>query len=103
MSAQPAVIFASFTPRPGKQDEVLHLLEELADDVRTEPGNEVFSLFRAQGDTTSFHVFERYRDQEALDAHRASEHYKNYRATIPDLLAEPIGVLVLSEVDGDDA
>lgn len=102
MSAHPAVIFASFTPRAGKEDEVLAVLKNLADDVRREPGNQVFSLFHAQGDPTSFHVFERYRDQEALDAHRASEHYKNYRAAISDLLAEPIGVLLLGELDVAD-
>ena len=102
MRAEPAVVFASFTPRAGKEEEVLALLENLADQVREEPGNEVFSLFRAQGETTSFHVFERYLDEAALEAHRATEHYKDYRATIPELLAEPIGVLRLYEVDVDD-
>ena len=30
-------------------------------------------------------------------AHRDSDHYKAYRAAIPDLLDGPIGVIVLTE------
>lgn len=103
MSSTPAVVFASFTPLEGKEDEALAVLEAMVVETRNEPGNQVYNLFRADGETTSFHIFERYRDQEALEAHRASDHYKNYRATIPDLLAEPIGVLILSEVDANYA
>jgi len=47
----------------------------------------------------SFHFFEIYQDQAALEAHRTTDHYKAYRAAIPNHLAEPIGVKVLAGLD----
>jgi quinol monooxygenase YgiN len=96
----PVAVFASFTPADGKEQDVLGVLERMVEHTRQEPGNDLYSLYRADGeDGTTFHIFERYRDQDALDAHRSADYYKDYRATIPSLLAQPIGVLVLAEVD----
>ena len=67
--------------------------------TRQEPGCEQYDLFRAGSqDRPTFHLIERYANGEALEAHRATDHYRAYRAEIPDLLDEPIGVLVLTEV-----
>jgi hypothetical protein len=44
-------------------------------------------------------LIEAYRDEAAQQAHRETEHYKAYRATIVDLLAEPIQVTILNGVD----
>jgi quinol monooxygenase YgiN len=100
MPDRPVTVFASFAPRRGRADEVAAILRRMRTATREEPGNEQYDLFRArQDDRTTFHLFERYTDAAALDAHRATEHYKAYRAEIPDLLDEPIGVIVLTEVD----
>ena len=34
---------------------------------------------------TPTYLFERYRDAVALEGHRRSEHYKTYRASLPEL------------------
>ena len=47
----------------------------------------------------SFHLFEIYKDTKALDFHRNTAHYKNYRSEIINLLNRPIEVKVLSSVD----
>jgi len=97
--ADPVLVFATFRPLEGKEQEVLDVLAPMLVHTRLEPGNEVYDLYRSEGDGVAFHLFERYTDAGALEAHRASEHYKTYRAAIPALLAEPIGVVVLNEVD----
>lgn len=97
--ADPVLVFATFHPLEGKEQEVLEILAPMLEHTRLEPGNEVYDLYRSGGDSPVLHLFERYSDAAALEAHRASDHYKAYRAAIPDLLAEPIGVLVLNEVD----
>lgn len=100
MSDNPVVVFATFRLAEGKRDAVLEILDDMVEHTRAEPGNEIYDLYSSSGDEGQrFHLFERYRDEEALQAHRDSDHYKRYRATIPDHLAEPIGVVVLSEVD----
>jgi len=65
--------------------------------TRAEPGNRIYNLYKdANG---GFHLFELYADQAAVEAHRATAHYKAYRAAIADLLAEPIGVKILTGLD----
>lgn len=100
--ARKVYVFASFTPADGKKDEVEAVLRGMCAPTRNEPGNEIYDLHvktAGSEDGDSFHLYERYIDAAALDAHRETEHYKNYRATIMDLLAKPIHVVVMDGVD----
>ena len=91
-------IFATFVPKPGKEQQVEGILRGMVALTRQEPGCITYELYRAQS-STWFHLFEAYRDKAAVDAHRAADHYKAYRARISDLLAEPIGVVLMDGVD----
>jgi quinol monooxygenase YgiN len=97
-SADPVVVFASFRPLPGKVGDLLELLRWMVEHTRTEPGCERYDLFgRTDGD--SVHIFERYRDDDALQAHRAADYYVEYRRRVQDLIEGPVEVLVLEAVD----
>lgn len=100
MAGNPVIVFASFSPNAGQEGDVEEILRGMVGPTRAEPGNEIYDLYEktAEGPKT-FHLFERYTDADALQAHRDSEHYKAYRAKIPDYLFEPIGVIVLDAVD----
>jgi len=90
-------VFASFAPKPGKEAEVEKILRVMTGPTRAEPGNRIYNLYKdANG---GFHLFELYADQAAVEAHRATAHYKAYRAAVADLLAEPIGVKILTGLD----
>jgi quinol monooxygenase YgiN len=91
-------VFASFNPKPGAEKQVEEILRRMVAPTRQEPGCITYDLYRAQTGS-SYHLFEVYRDQAAVEAHRATDHYKTYRSKILDLLAEPIGVTVLNGVD----
>jgi len=100
MPERPVTIFASFVPGEEHTEAVASILRRMREETRREPGNEIYDLYEADsGGRTSFHLIERYTDRDALEAHRAADHYREYRAEIPHLLAEPIGVIVLTEVD----
>jgi quinol monooxygenase YgiN len=99
MPTSPAIVFASFTPRPERVPQLRATLDVMVEHTRREPGCEVYDLYESDDDGTRFHLFERYVDGDALEAHRVTEHYKAYRAKLPELLASPIQVAVLSEVD----
>lgn len=92
-------VFASFVPKPGHAADAEAELRGMVAPSRAEPGCRRYDLYRNAEGAAGFHLFEIYDDQAALEAHRASAHYKAYRAKIPDYLAEPIGVKVLSGVD----
>ena len=93
-------VFASFTPVAGKEQELHDLLAWMVGHTRAEPGCERYDLYRRSGDEGgSFHLFERYRDEDALQAHRASDHYVEYRRKVVELLDGAIDVLVLDGID----
>jgi quinol monooxygenase YgiN len=94
----PAIVFASFTPHPDRIAELRAALDLMIEHSRSEPGCEVYDLYESDAGER-LHLFERYVDAEALEAHRATDHYKAYRAKLPDLLASPIEVAVLTELD----
>ncbi len=57
-----------------KADEVVAMLRELGAASRAEAGCLGYEVARGD-DGTSFVLFEKWRDQAALDAHYASEHF----------------------------
>ena len=99
MNDQPVSVFASFRPRAGSEDTLRSLLMWMVERTRAEPGCERYDLYEEPEAQGSLHLFERYRSTEALAAHRATEHYVEYRRQVADLLEEPIRVVVLDAVD----
>ena len=95
-------VIASFYPKEDKVNDVREILLSMIKPTRLEQGNELYNFYgekNLESRIESFHLFEIYRDTEALDFHRNTEHYKDYRSKINDLLIKPIEVKVLSPID----
>ncbi len=92
-------VFASFRPREGRAGDLRSLLTWMVGQTRAEPGCERYELYEERQAGGALHLFERYRSREALEAHRATDHYVEYRRQVEDLLEEPIGVIVLEPID----
>lgn len=99
MSDSAVSVFASFRPHPGREADLRTLLEWMVDRTRAEAGCERYDLYEERDAGGTLHLFERYRDQDALEAHRGTDHYVEYRRQVADLLREPIGVVVLDPID----
>jgi quinol monooxygenase YgiN len=94
-------VFASFRPREGRASDLRSLLAWMVERTRAEPGCDRYDLYEERDAGGTLHLFERYRSQEALEAHRATDHYIEYRRQVADLLEDPIGVVVLDPIDVD--
>ena len=96
------VVLASFCPKNEKNNEVKETILAMVDPTRSEEGNEIYNFYEVKNDdgkNISFHLFEVYKDSAALDFHRKTSHYQNYRSKIADLLDRPIEVKVLTSVN----
>jgi len=96
------VVLASFYPKNGKNNEVKETILAMVDPTRSEEGNEIYNFYEEKNDEGkifSFHLFEVYKNSAALDFHRNTSHYKNYRSKVIDLLDRPIEVKVLNSID----
>ena len=54
-----------------------------------EPGIARFDVLEDRDDPTRFVLVEAYRTADAPAAHKETEHYKRWRDTVADMMAEP--------------
>lgn len=54
-----------------------------------EPGIARFDFLQQRDDPTRFMLVEVYRDENAAAAHKETAHYKQWRDTVADMMAEP--------------
>lgn len=80
-------IIATLRVQPGKEEAFEGVFAELAAAVRAdEPGNSYYRLFKT-GETGIYKVLECYDDEAAVEAHRASEHFRTIGAKLGPCLA----------------
>lgn len=54
-----------------------------------EKGNLRFDLLRDANDENKFVLYEAYESEEAATAHKDTAHYKKWRETVADMMAQP--------------
>jgi autoinducer 2-degrading protein len=73
-----------------------------AEASRKEPGIARFDVLQQVVDPTQFILVEAYRDAEAPAAHKETEHYKTWRDTVADMMAEPRQSVKFTNIDPPD-
>ena len=84
--------FVRLIPKPGKEEELLERLLDVAKDVRTEPGNLVTYVLRDRENPRDVLMFELFTDEAAIQAHRDAEHSLIKGPHVHAILAEPMQV-----------
>lgn len=82
-------MLAVLKARPGKEEEVRSALAAVVGLTRQEPGCLQYDLHVGVGAPGSFAIYERWRDQAAIDAHMKMPYVQSFFARVPDMLAEP--------------
>lgn len=76
MSNKPVNLFAKWQVKDGHLDAVLKLLPELVEETRKEEGNLFYTIHQSIIDPNTIMLYEGYKNEDAVAAHRASEHFK---------------------------
>ena len=98
------VLVVSLKVKPGRADDFIAAAQADGEGTtENEDGNFQFSVVRDQDDPDRFFLFEVYRDEAALEAHRATPHFLRYRELTADIYAEGPVRHVCSNVFPDDA
>jgi quinol monooxygenase YgiN len=82
------ILYAEFTARPGSESQVETLISGLAQDVRREPGNAEFTVYRERDNPRKFFVFEQYRDEASFTAHITAEYGLVFNQQLGSLIEE---------------
>jgi len=56
--------------------EILKYLPTLAEKTKNENGNTYYTIYQSESNPNELILHERYKDEEALQAHKDSEHYQ---------------------------
>jgi (4S)-4-hydroxy-5-phosphonooxypentane-2,3-dione isomerase len=86
---QPCTMVALLVHLQVKPECIERFLSETTENARNsrkEPGIVRFDLIQEVENPNQFALFELYRDQPAVEAHRLTAHYAKWRDAVPSLL-----------------
>ena len=96
----PVILYAEFTAKPSSQSQVQMLVSDLAENVRREPGNTEFTVYRERDNPRKFFVFEEYLDEASFEAHIRAEYGVIFNQQLSSLIEEDASQLTfLTRVD----
>jgi quinol monooxygenase YgiN len=78
-------VVAIFVAKPGKEEELKHVLEANVEPTRKERGALQYDLHRDIEEPRRFIFVERWESEAALTEHGKSAHIQAFRAKAPDL------------------
>ena len=74
--------------REHREEFLAATLENAKGTVR-EPGNLRFDVLQVADDPNRFMLYEAYRDEAGMEAHKQTAHYAAWRDAVADWMAEP--------------
>jgi (4S)-4-hydroxy-5-phosphonooxypentane-2,3-dione isomerase len=72
--------------KPGRLQEFFEVFRVNFDGTRAEPGNYRFDVLQDAEDENHFVIYEAFENEEAVNAHRQTEHYRLTTAGLKDLM-----------------
>ena len=82
------VINARITVKPAAIEKFISLAEIIVEQSNLEKGCLVYKLYQEVGNPSSFNFYEVYENQDAVDFHNATQHFKTFIGQITEILAE---------------
>lgn len=93
------VLAVTWMAKTGREADVASLFAKLTEESRKEPGCSMYVVHRHRTEPRRFFIYEQYKDDAALESHRAAAHFLQYaKKELPKVadrvegnLYEPLG------------
>ena len=93
------VLAVTWMAKMGRESEVAAIFQKLSSESRKEPGCLMYQVHKHKTDSRRFFIYEQYKDDSALEAHRAAPHFLQHaKKDLPKVadrveghLFEPLG------------
>ena len=69
------VLAVTWIAKTGRESETAAIFEKLQTESRKEPGCAMYQVHKHKTDPRRFFIYEQYKDDAALEAHRTSPHF----------------------------
>ena len=84
------VLAVTWMAKLGREAEVANLFQKLTDESRKEAGCQMYQVHRHKTDPRRFFIYEQYKDEAALEAHRTAPYFLDYARKQLPLMAERV-------------
>jgi quinol monooxygenase YgiN len=88
------IISARIFIKPEKVADFIAATQSLLEASRAEAGNVSYSLFQDPQDASKFFFFEEWKNQEAVDFHFATDHFKKFGETLNECASQPAVITI---------
>lgn len=95
------VIIAKVSVKPEKTKDFIAAAKEIIAKSNKEPGCLSYQLYQDPYDASKFVFVEEYKNQAAVDAHFATEHFKAFGPKIGDMVSAPADIKVITVAKED--
>ena len=72
------VLAVTWMAKAGRESDTANIFLKLAGESRKEPGCLMYQVHRHKTEPRRFFIYEQYKDDAALEAHRAAPHFLQY-------------------------
>lgn len=72
------VLAVTWVAKVGREGETAGLFAKLTQESRKEPGCVMYQVHRHRTEPRRFFIYEQYKDDAALEAHRTADHFLQY-------------------------
>ncbi len=80
------VLAVTWMAKAGRETEVAALFQKLTEQSRKEPGCAMYQVHRHKTEPRRFFIYEQYKDDAALEAHRNAPHFLQFaRKDLPKI------------------
>ena len=100
MSQKNVCVIARALAKPGREQELRHLLSGMLSPTRAEEGCNFYRLFEAH-EPGRFYFYELWTSETALNRHVASVHFKQLENKLKDVLREPFEISLVQEIGAE--
>ena len=98
MNDTPVIIVVPIHAQPQFRDQIKNMLVDLAQKTRGEAGNDFYILHESTNQPNSFVIYERWKNQAALDFHMKQEYLVNFLENSRTMLAEELVGMLCQEI-----
>jgi autoinducer 2-degrading protein len=71
-------VAVTYIIQQGHEAAAVDLFRRMNELTHTEPGNTMYVVHRSPNEPRRFFLYEQYKDQDAMDAHRSADYFTQY-------------------------
>lgn len=90
------IVTAKIIAQPGEKNNIILKARDLIKSTRLEPGCISYNLYASTEDEDVLIVLEQWENQDVLDSHMQTEHFKSFGAAVENILAGELDIKIYS-------